>query len=311
MILRDLGVLHLDNKVTRPRRSDDETEVMILKEAGIMCVDLDDCEANSSKENVKEKRGRISEAMIRTISSKDAEILQSAGVTWDDKTCVEFFGTSGESTVTFLKKGWSSTGEECRECRMPIICKSKGVPECVKCGVVGGEVIKRDTTMMTSITASLQKSVSGMEDSTAVNSIYAERELTRLLKKGWSSTGKECHACGMPIICKSKGSLHECVVCGVVGEEDDCNSDAEDAVSESPRVIEVMTTNLQKSSSDMKEPECETHQANKDEMDEAFNEALGSRLFEGWTLSSKNCNYCKSPLVTEFEGAPTVCLRCE
>jgi len=114
----------------------------------------------------------------------------------------------------------------------------------------------------------------------------------------------------MSIICKSKGSLLECVACGVVGEEDECNSDAENAVSESLRVIEVMTSNLQKSSSNTKEPECETHQ-NKDEMDEAFNEALGSRLFEGWTLSSKNCNYCKSPLVSEFEGAPTVCLRCD
>lgn len=342
IILRDLGVLHLDVKVTRPRRSDDETEAMILKEAGISYVDLDDSEANVSKVYTGKKKGRVSKAMIRTLSSKDAEVLRSAGVTWDDKTCVEFSGERGESTVALLKKGWSLTGDGCRECGNPIICQSNGgLFECVKCGVEGGDVINVDITVASTTTNLQRNNVPGMEErhyesyqankendthSTAVNSTYAERELTRLLKKGWSSTGKECNACGMPIIMKAKGGLLECVICGVVGGEEDYNSDVEDnydpsfcpTVMESPGVIKVgtsmssMTMNLQNSASDMKEPDCKTYQANKEnEIDEAFNEALGSRLFDGWQLVPKTCPHCKIlPLIAEFEGSPTVCLRC-
>jgi uncharacterized Zn finger protein (UPF0148 family) len=211
----------------------------------------------------------------------------------------------------------------------------------VKCGVEGGDVINVDITVASTTTNLQRNNVPGMEErhyesyqankendthSTAVNSTYAERELTRLLKKGWSSTGKECNACGMPIIMKAKGGLLECVICGVVGGEDDYNSDVEDnydpsfcpTVMESPGVIKVgtsmssMTMNLQNSASDIKEPDCKTYQANKEnEIDEAFNEALGSRLFDGWQLVPKTCPHCKIlPLIAEFEGSPTVCLRC-
>jgi uncharacterized Zn finger protein (UPF0148 family) len=288
LILRDLGVLYLDNKFTRPRRSDDETEAMILKEAGISYVE-DEYKA-ASKLFLEKKGGRFSKAMIRTLSSQDAEILRKAGVTWDDKT---------------------------------------------------NEIIRVDTTV-TNITSSLQRSLFGAENhyhetyhankenntqssAVTVNSTYAERELTRLLKKGWSSTGKECNACGMPIIIKSKGGLLECVICGVLGGEDDYNnSDVEDintpivnpAVRESPGLIEMdttvssMTTYLQKSASDTRKPNSGIHQAKENETDDVFHEALGSRLFDGWHLSRLNCPHCKLPLISEFECAPTVCLRC-
>ncbi|KAL3807263.1 hypothetical protein ACHAXA_004639, partial [Cyclostephanos tholiformis] len=98
---------------------------------------------------------------------------------------------------------------------------------------------------MSSMASNHQRSVSGTEvhfyethhankennphcSTVTVNSTYAERELTRLLKKGWLSTGKECNACGMPIIIKSKGGLFECVICGVLGGEADYNSDVVD-----------------------------------------------------------------------------------
>ena len=42
----------------------------------------------------------------------------------------------------------------------------------------------------------------------------------------------------------------------------------------------------------------------------AYNEALGRRLFDGWELSSKNCQNCNLPLVSEYDGAPIICLRC-
>ena len=283
-ILRDLGVLYLDNKFTRPRRSDDETEAMILKEAGIRYVEEDECNAASKK-----KGGRFSKAMIRTLSSKDAEILQNAGVTWDDKTCEII---SVETAMTSMGSG-------------------------LQRNVLGTENHYHETYHANKETGT-HSSVG------TVNSTYAERELTRLLKKGWSSTGKECNACGMPIIIKSKGGLLECVICGVLGGEDDYNSDVEDrntsivdpTVTESPGLIEVdttvssMTTHLQKSASDTKKPPSGVRQAEENETDDTFHEALGSRLFDGWHLSRFNCPQCKLPLISEFKCAPTICLRC-
>lgn len=67
-----------------------------------------------------------------------------------------------------------------------------------------------------------------------VNSTYAERELERRLEQGWRSAGRVCEECGMLIISKSNGGMLECVICGVVGEDDDAVgedeyvSDAED-----------------------------------------------------------------------------------
>ena len=44
LILRDLGVRYLDEKFTRPRHSDDETDIMILKEAGISYINENEWE---------------------------------------------------------------------------------------------------------------------------------------------------------------------------------------------------------------------------------------------------------------------------
>lgn len=61
-----------------------------------------------------------------------------------------------------------------------------------------------------------------------VSTVYAEKELMRRLKRGWTNLpcGKVCgnpgkgvfQQCGMPLI--QKNGLVECVVCGVVGDDD-------------------------------------------------------------------------------------------
>ena len=59
-ILRQLGVVHLNCKVARPRRySDDETDATILKEAGVSYVntsEYEEGESNARKEEQKRER---------------------------------------------------------------------------------------------------------------------------------------------------------------------------------------------------------------------------------------------------------------
>ncbi len=148
------------------------------------------------------------------------------------------------------------------------------------------------------------------------------------MKKGWLSTGEKCLDCGLPIICKSKGTLLECVICGVVGGEDNFNPDVEalddrsvDTVDEMdvPGILHVGTFastitpgaedhdngfNYPEHPSDRRDNEKES------EMDSKYNEELGRRLFDGWVLSKSNCARCKKPLISEFDGAPCVCLMC-
>mmetsp|Transcript_13092 Transcript_13092/g.31838 ORF Transcript_13092/g.31838 Transcript_13092/m.31838 type:complete len:225 (-) Transcript_13092:112-786(-) len=195
-------------------------------------------------------------------------------------------------------------------------------------------------------------------ESSTVNSTYAERELMRRLKHEWAMTGEECMECGMPIICKSGGNdLLECVICGVVGEEDnysppgveedecDTHVGTVDEITENPHGVIHVGTNMSTIPSfepiERFGPEkhvdkvihCEKCQAAvvevavmgedqclhcdlcakkiQEEADAAaYNEALGRRLFDGWELSSKNCQNCNLPLVSEYDGAPIICLRC-
>ena len=46
-------------------------------------------------------------------------------------------------------------------------------------------------------------------------------------------------------------------------------------------------------------------------VDDSYNEELGLKLFDGWVLTKLNCPGCNLPLISEYEGAPSVCLRCE
>lgn len=97
----------------------------------------------------------------------------------------------------------------------------------------------------TTATASLEEST--------VSTAYAERELMRRLKRGWTTLpgGRLCgypgkgvrQQCGMPLIQKS--GLIECVVCGVVGDDNykeyaAVNAHRDDATV-TPGVIDIAT----------------------------------------------------------------------
>mmetsp|Transcript_3499 Transcript_3499/g.7726 ORF Transcript_3499/g.7726 Transcript_3499/m.7726 type:complete len:347 (+) Transcript_3499:195-1235(+) len=315
-ILRELGIVLLDNKVTRSRYNKDETDATILKQAGVSYVNTAEYEESVSKEHTEKKKREMNDkTTMKPLSRTEAEILRAAGVTWLDNMAV----INDDDTY----------------------CHKLG------CG--------------TSLTAT--ETVGG----STVNSTYAERELMRRLKHGWSSTGEDCEECGMPVICKSKGDLLECVICGVVGGEDNYNSDVEDGYDtgvgtademgmEGPGVLN-MGTNMSTISPSlgasemfgkeeeydyqthhcqgcqasleegavmgedqcmycdacaekMFEPTCREEETNQDELDAVYNEALGRRLFDGWELSTSNCLGCNLPLISEFEGAPIICLRC-
>jgi len=304
VILRELGVQFLDEKYTRAKRSDDETDIMILKENGISYINENECEELAIKlkqeedEKMEEKIiGNVYDPMIRTLPLREANILRNAGVTLDEQSCFEFADSSGESTVAILKKGWSATMFKCHICSMPVVSNSKDILECVKCGFV-----------MVAVDNYSENDTYSSKESMTVNTSYAERELTRLLKKGYLSTGKECE-CGMPIICKSRGGLLECVSCGVVGGEDDDNkSDINNGPSSfiSPKILKTissMTMNHQSNDD-------ETQVSMVHEMEAEFNEALGSLLFDGWQLSKLNCQTCNLPLVVKSDGDDGICLKC-
>lgn len=77
-----------------------------------------------------------------------------------------------------------------------------------------------------------------------VSTEYAEKELLRRLKRGWTNLpgGKVC-GCGMPLI--QKKALIECVICGVVGDDNykeyaSVNKLRDDATA-TPGVIDIAT----------------------------------------------------------------------
>lgn len=305
IILRDLGVQFLDEKYTRAKRSDDETDIMILKENGIVYINENEWEELASKlkeeedEKMEEKIiGNVYDPMIRTLPLREANILRNAGVIWDEQSCVEFADNSGETTVAILKKGWTATMFKCHVCSMPVVSNSKDILECVKCGFV---MVGVDNY------SGKKGDTYSSKESMTVNSSYAERELTRLLKKGYLSTGKECE-CGMPIICKSRGGLLECVSCGVVGGEDDDNKSDNNGPSTflSPKILKTMSSMTMNHQS----IDDETQASMVHEMEAEFNEALGSLLFDGWQLSKLNCETCNLPLVVKSDGDDGICLKC-
>lgn len=169
-ILRKLGILYLDEKVTRARAHDSETDNVILREAGVYFVD------EPKKQNEEEKSKKMEEFKQKisnnTISERDAKILKESGVlsfdgfsiTKDEpitqeETHLETIEYKSPSVTTSdsttlasgsvnssyadrklrrrLRKGWTLTGRECM-CGMPVIFL-KGSYECVICGVVGDD----------------------------------------------------------------------------------------------------------------------------------------------------------------------------
>jgi len=168
-ILRKLGILYLDDKVTRARAHDTETDEAILRKAGVYFVDEDkqNEEEKSKNDQMEEFKQKISN---KTISERDAKILKESGVlsfegfsiTKDEPIAkeethletIEYkppVTTSDSTTLSGsvnssyadrklrrrLRKGWTLIGRECM-CGMPVIAL-KGSYECVICGVVGDE----------------------------------------------------------------------------------------------------------------------------------------------------------------------------
>ena len=276
-ILRKLGVLHLENKVTRPKYNTDESDETILKQAGIYYVNTEEYKENAKREESDniEKR-KVASKLIgekKVLSSDEAQILRSAGVMMDNMTIVK--------DTNDISIGGGST--------------------------IGGEA-------------------------STINSKYAERELLRRLKSGWISSGEECKGCNMPLIRKSKGDMMECVICGVLGEEEDNDvvdeyhpegrDDVEDY--ESPATEDFIRDQLRMLNADanmstltssltsrekvvVEEDEREQYH----EGDDDYKEELGLRLFEGWELTQESCNQCSFPLIAEFEGSQSICLRCD
>jgi uncharacterized Zn finger protein (UPF0148 family) len=277
-ILRQLGVIHLENKFTRPRYHNDETDAMILQQAGVKLLCTDDWLTISKSKNQVENEEKWSN---KSLSEKEAEILRSAGVTLLDDIPISYDDDS--------------------------FCHKLDCATSATVSVTVGE--------------------------STVNSSYAEKELLRRLKKGWSSTGEKCLDCGLPIIRKSKGNnLLECVICGVVGGEDNFNPDTAASLDvptvgtvdemEIPGILQVGTF-MSTITPGTDGNGCESHyheqpldriskekETNEDEMDSKYNEELGRRLFDGWKLSTSKCTQCNKPLVSEFDGAPCVCLIC-
>jgi len=164
-ILRKLGILYLDDKVTRVRTHDTETDEVILREAGVSLV-------NVSKNKKLETEEFMRKILNKSISERDSKILKEAGVsslagfsikkdqritkkeihleTIDNKSLP--INTSDSNTVASgsvnssyadrklrrrLRKGWTLIGRECM-CGMPVIALN-GSYECVICGLVGDE----------------------------------------------------------------------------------------------------------------------------------------------------------------------------
>ena len=271
-ILRKLGVLHLENKVTRPKYNTDESDETILKQAGIYYVNTEEYKENAKRErnnNVEKKK--IASKLIgekKVLSSNEAQILRSAGVMMDNMTVVK--------DTNNMSGGGGST--------------------------IGGE-------------------------SSTINSAYAERELLRRLKSGWLSSGEECKECNMPLIRKHKGDMMECVICGVVDRdvvdeylpegrddvEDYVSPATEDFIRDQLRALnaDANMSILTSSLTSREQAVVEEDEYNEGANDDYYKEELGLRLFEGWELTQESCNQCSFPLIAEFKGSQSICLRCD
>ena len=270
-ILRKLGVLHLENKVTRPKYNTDESDETILKQAGIYYVNTEEYKENTKREssnNVEKKK--IASKLLgekKVLSSNEAQILRSAGVAMDNMTVVkdtnDIGSTIGGETSTInsayaerellrrLKSGWVSSGGECKECNMPLIRKNKGdMMECVICGV-------RDVVDEENYYPEGRDDVEDYESPATEDFI---REQLRML-----------------------------------------NADAN---------MSILTSSLSSREQIIEEEDNEREQYHEDANDDRYKEELGLRLFEGWELTQESCE-CNFPLISEYKGAQGICLRCD
>ena len=80
-ILRKLGILYLDDKVTRARIHETETDEVILREAGVSLVDTPEYKQEEEKKTMIDKKEEfIKKISNKTINEREAKILKESGV---------------------------------------------------------------------------------------------------------------------------------------------------------------------------------------------------------------------------------------
>jgi len=301
-ILQQLGILHLDEKLTRPRRSR-ETDELILREAGAARYhfnrqdDDDDDDDKEVAENIK----------LKSLTAREAHILREAGVMWMDHmhidpcytettigaTATDSFLTAEYSSThhksshggvnnTYaekellrrLKNGWISTGMDCQECGMPIICQKvggEGLMECIICGVV--EFDEEGEAHNTPLSKDFQvddETLSCFDTTITSGFIIANHGQT-------------------------------------IANPSYCQSFQKVSSSDNPTITldhETYSLSCEKSMIQ----KCKSYLASQD--DDALKKELGRRIFSGWTLLSLSCPSCNLPLISDGKDGPSVCLRC-
>mmetsp|Transcript_21989 Transcript_21989/g.33586 ORF Transcript_21989/g.33586 Transcript_21989/m.33586 type:complete len:338 (-) Transcript_21989:15-1028(-) len=259
-ILRKLGILYLDDKVTRARIHETETDEVILREAGVSLVDTPEYKQEEEKKTMIDKKEEfIKKISNKTINEREAKILKESGV--------------------LSLSGFSITKDE--------------------------NPTTDDTHLETIENKPL--SVTTTSDSTtlasgSINSSYADRKLRRRLRKGWTTTGREC-MCGMPVIFL-KGT-YECVICGVVEEETYCD-EVEHIQQVESHMVGGSPGVFLLSSDDTTLPSVD----HTDQAEEALRAELGHRLFSGWVLVGTRCPACSLPLIGNNSDTPAACVRC-
>lgn len=304
-ILQKLGILHLDDKLTRPRLSQ-ETDEHILREAGAARYHFDrkdDEDDDDDKASAKEERELAEKIKLKSLTAREAQILREAGVMWMDHMHIEtcytettIGATATDSFVTAeyssthhksshggvnntyaekellrrLKNGWISTGMDCQECGMPIISQKEGgegLMECIICGMV--ELNEEGEAPNTPLGKDVQvddESLSCFD--TTITSGFT------IANHGQTMTN--------PSYCQS---------CQKVSSSNDPTTPLDHQTCD--------RTMIQKCSSDLNSQD-----------DDAIKKELGRRIFSGWTLLSLSCPSCNLPLISDGKDGPSVCLRC-
>eukprot|EP00985_Skeletonema_marinoi_P013238 scaffold6540_cov110-Skeletonema_marinoi.AAC.2 len=202
----------------------------------------------------------------------------------------------------FIKKISNKTINE-REAK---ILKESGVLSLSGFSITKDENPTTDDTHLETI-ENKPLSVTTTSDSTtlasgSINSSYADRKLRRRLRKGWTTTGREC-MCGMPVIFL-KGT-YECVICGVVEEETYCD-EVEHIQQVESHMVGGSPGVFLLSSDDTTLPSVD----HTDQAEEALRAELGHRLFSGWVLVGTRCPACSLPLIGNNSDTPAACVRC-
>ena len=202
-ILQQLGILHLQDKVTRPRKSE-ETDEHVLREAGAARY-LDDEENEEVVEDedtyIDKGAAKIATEIdknrrkMEQMSKRELQILKEAGVTMLDNQVTQSNGINShiEPCMTATTVGLTT----------------------VHPSTIGLHTVNHSESLRTT---ECHLPPAQVVDSQGVSHTYAEKELLRRLKNGWASSGTDCPECGMPIIYKMEGGegLMECVICGML-----------------------------------------------------------------------------------------------